>query len=114
VRFLDLAAGAVYDQGDPFKSKEGRNPLEASAKPQHDVVTVSFNGQDQELQYNPEAAIQAAVEHAIKLFNITSQPHLLWFFRADGTELPQEGSMKAAGVKPGDVLYLRQSTVRGG
>ena len=88
--------------------------MEAAAKPKHDTVTVSFNGQDQQLQYNPEAAIQAAVEHAIQLFSITTQPHLLWFFRADGTELPQGGSMEAAGVQPGDVLYLRQSTVRGG
>lgn len=88
--------------------------MEAAAKPKENEITVSFNGVDKELEYTPEAAIEAAVQHAIKLFDITQQPHLLWFFREDGTELPQQGSMEDGEVKPGEVLFLRQSTVRGG
>lgn len=77
------------------------------------TVTVTFNGADREVTYNPNAALQSLLAHAKQAFGVQSN-HLLSLFTEDGTELPDNTSASAAGVQPGELLILRQSTVRGG
>jgi hypothetical protein len=77
------------------------------------TVTVTFNGADRQITYNPKAAVQAILNHAKEQFGVQSN-HLLSLFTETGTELPDDESADAAGVTSGELLILRQSTVRGG
>jgi hypothetical protein len=59
----------------------------------------------------------AATEHQGQhAFNLQNSPnnHLLALFTEDGVELDDTRSAADAGVKPGMLLVLRQSTVKGG
>lgn len=78
-----------------------------------DTVTVTFNGQDKEIPYQPEAAVQALLNHAKEAFGVQSN-HLLSLFTEAGVELADNLSAEQAGIQPGQLLVLRQSTVKGG
>lgn len=83
----------------------------ASEKPS---VTIIYNGLEKSLEYNPEATVRVLLDHAIKAFGISQNPHLLALFNQAGAELQDNQSAEAAGIKPGDRLLLRPSAVRGG
>lgn len=78
------------------------------------VVTITFNGIDKTLQYQPQEAVEAVLSRALNEFGVQQNRHLMGLFNEAGAELNDKSSMEAAGVKPGDVLVLRQSTVRAG
>jgi len=78
------------------------------------TVTISFNGADKTLEYTPHEHVSAALEQALDLFQVSANRHVMALFTEAGAELPDKLSMEAAGVKPGELLYLRQSTVKGG
>lgn len=77
------------------------------------TVTVTFNGADREITYNPSAPVQVLLNHAKQAFGVQSN-HLLSLFTDNGTELPDNESAADAGIVSGALLVLRQSTVRGG
>jgi len=81
-----------------------------------ETVTVTFNGIDKEVEYQPNAAVQALLNHAKHEFGAHNTPnnHLLSLFTEGGTELDDSMSATDAGVVPGMLLVLRQSTVKGG
>jgi hypothetical protein len=81
--------------------------------PEKATVTVTFNGQDKEVTYEPHAAVQAMLSHAKQAFDVQSN-HLLSLFTEAGVELDDNLPAQDAGIKPGDLLVLRQSTVKGG
>lgn len=83
-------------------------------KPNKREVTVTYNGIDRDLPYNPQQAMQALLDHAMNEFGVRENRHTMALFTEDDVELPVEGSVKDAGVKPGQVLVLRPSRVRGG
>jgi hypothetical protein len=78
-----------------------------------DVVTVTFNGIDKEIAYQPQALVQVLLDHAKHAFSVQSN-HLLSLFTEGGTELNDSQTAEDAGVVPGMLLVLRQSTVKGG
>ena len=78
-----------------------------------DTVTVTFNGTDKQLAYEPGALVQALLDHARQAFGVQSN-HLLNLFTEGGTELDDKQTARDAGVVPGMLLVLRQSTVKGG
>jgi hypothetical protein len=80
---------------------------------EHDTVTVTFNGSDKELDYRPDALVQVLLDHAKQAFGVQSN-HLLGLFTEGGIELDDKKTAKDAGVVPGMLLVLRQSTVKGG
>ena len=80
---------------------------------QRDIVTVSFNGADKEVPYQPHAAVQALLNEAKRLFNVQSN-HLLSLFTEGNVELNDNLSAEDAGVVPGMLLILRQSVTKGG
>lgn len=79
----------------------------------HDTVTVTFNGADKQIAYQPEALVQVLLDHAKAAFGVQSN-HLLSLFIEGGAELDDKKTAEAAGVVPGMLLVLRQSTVKGG
>jgi hypothetical protein len=74
---------------------------------------VTFNGQDKEIAYQPQATVGALLEHAKQAFGVQSN-HLLGLFNQAGAELKDDQSAQAAGIVRGALLVLRQSTVKGG
>jgi hypothetical protein len=86
--------------------------VDTSAK--KDAVTVSYNGGDKIFEYTPEEKVRAVLDRAISEFRITANPHLMGLFTEGNAELPDDATMSSAGVKPGELLILRQSTFRGG
>jgi Nuclear pore localisation protein NPL4 len=80
----------------------------------HDSVTVSSNGVDKTVTYQPHEAVEAVLNRAENDFGIQQNRHLMSLFTTDNRELDDKTSMQDAGVKPGDLLVLRQSTVKGG
>jgi hypothetical protein len=77
-------------------------------------ITITYNGLDRHLPYNPHIEMKALLEQAMDAFNITENRHTMALWTVGGVELPIEGNIKHAGVKPKDVLVLRPSAVRGG
>jgi hypothetical protein len=78
------------------------------------AVEVAYNGVTKSLQVDPEERVSALLQKAIAAFGITQNQHLLGLFRQDGTEVPDNESVERAGLKPGELLLLRPSAVRGG
>lgn len=78
------------------------------------AVTISFGGQQASVAYQPHAAVESLLAHARNAFGANNQ-HTLGLFTEDGNELqPYTQSIETFGIKPGQVLYLKPSTVRGG
>jgi len=79
-----------------------------------DTFTVTYNGDDKIFDYAPHEKVRTVLDRAISEFHITASPHLMGLFTEGNTELSDGDTLSAAGVKPGELLILRQSTVRGG
>lgn len=77
-------------------------------------ILVVYNGVTKTIAVEPHEQVQAVLQRAIHLFGITQQPHLLSFFREDGSEVQDNQSVAAAGIKPGEHLALRPGAVKGG
>jgi hypothetical protein len=80
---------------------------------EHFTVIITFNGSDKEVPYQPEQLVQVLLNHAKQAFEVESN-HLLSLFTESGTELDDTKTAREAGVVPGTLLVLRQSTVKGG
>jgi ABC-type sugar transport system substrate-binding protein len=76
-------------------------------------VPVVYDGDTKEIPYQPREAVQALLEQAKKAFGVVSN-HLLSLFDPGGNELPDDVSVQAAGVTPGEKLVLGQSIIKGG
>jgi hypothetical protein len=79
-----------------------------------DTVLITFNGQEKTLTYRPQEQVKAILERALDAFGIQANRHLMALFTEGGAELPDNSSAEAAGIKPGEVLILRPSNIRGG
>jgi predicted transcriptional regulator len=73
-----------------------------------------YNGETRRIEVNAHQAVKALLEHAIKEFNVTNQPHLLSLFREDGTRVEENQSIEEAGITPMTTLQLRPDAVKGG
>ncbi len=86
--------------------------METTVEPATFIVT--FNGQDRQFKYEAHEKVEAVLKRAIEEFHVQQNPHMMSLFNEAGVELDGNLSLHDAGVKPGDVLILRQSTVKGG
>src|SRR5437879_3620739 len=77
-------------------------------------VTVLYNGVPKQYEVRRDELVQQLLNQAREAFGPINNAHLLGLFTKDGVELKDDQSIKAAGVKPHDVLLLRPSVVRGG
>lgn len=76
-------------------------------------VTVTYNGVDRELSYAPNATVNSLLQHALNEFNVQENRHTMALVTTGGVELELNAHLEAV-LKPGDLLVLRPSTVRGG
>lgn len=91
------------------------NQAEAVVSAQNEFsIGVVYNGVEKKLEVKSHQTVRAVLEHAIRLFSINTQPHVLSLFTMQGQELPETISVTAAGLREGSVVYLRQSAVKGG
>ena len=78
------------------------------------TVEIVYNGITKPLVVEPEQQVTALLARAIAAFNIGQNPHLLSLYREDGTLVPENESIERAGLKPNQILLLRQNAVKGG
>jgi hypothetical protein len=86
-------------------------------------IEITFNGVDRPLQVQPDEAMQSVLSRALALFGLQSPVHTMGLFtesniqvagrRPDGQDLPNQ-SVEKTGIKPGQILVLRQTIVQGG
>ena len=88
--------------------------MEAVAVEKKFEVLVIYNGMTKPITVESHEQVQAVLQRAVHLFGITQQPHLLSFFREDGSEVPDNQSVADAGLKPEQRLALRPGAVKGG
>ena len=77
-------------------------------------ILVVYNGVTKSITVEPHQQVEAVLKHAINLFNITQNAHLLSLFREDGSVVLENQSVADAGLKPGELLALRPNAVKGG
>ena len=78
------------------------------------AIDVAYNGVTRPLEVEPHERVTAVLEHAIKLFGVTQQPHLLSLYFGDGNVVDETKSAEEAGLHPGVTVYLRPNVVKGG
>jgi len=78
------------------------------------AVQIVYNGVTKPLEVERNQLVTVVLQRAITLFGITQNPHLLSFFRQDGSLVPEADTVERAGLKPGQVLLLRPNAVKGG
>jgi Ubiquitin family len=78
-------------------------------------VTVIFNGEGKKFRYERDETVKSLLDKALSAFNVTVNPHTMSLFLASGVELKDEAlTLRDAGVRAGDELFLRTSQVKGG
>lgn len=85
-----------------------------AVSPTRTAVLVFYGSRSVKIDYNPHENVEALLNRAEDVFHITANRHLMALFTENGQELPDQVSVEAAGVKPGETIILRQSAVRGG
>lgn len=85
-----------------------------AVSPARTAVLVFYGGKSEPLDYTPHELVATLLERAEDVFHITANRHLMALFTEAGRELPDQSTVEAAGVKPGETLVLRQSAVKGG
>jgi len=78
------------------------------------AVEIAYNGVAKKFEVERHELVGTLLRHAIAAFGIVQNPHLLGLFRMDGTELQDNQTLEAAGLKPCEEVLLRPSAVRGG
>lgn len=92
---------------------EGASP--ETPKPDHAFkVAVIYNGLTKEFEVRADELVQQLLDQAKQKFGPINNAHLLGLFTQAGVELNDGQTIKAAGVKPDEILLMRPSTVRGG
>lgn len=80
----------------------------------HFRVPVIYNGETKRIDANSHQQTNALLEHAIREFHVTNQPHLLSLFREDGTRVEDNQTLAQAGINARATLQLRPDAVKGG
>jgi len=78
------------------------------------IIEIVYNGVTKPFHVEPHEQVAALLKKAIETFGITQNPHLLSFFRQDGSVVPENETVERASLKPGEVLLLRPNAVKGG
>ena len=85
-------------------------------------VRITFNADVKPLEVKREEQMAQVLQDAVNLFGLTNQPHTMGLFtegnvqvagrKPDGQDIQQ--TVEQAGLRPGQLLVLRQVVVSGG
>lgn len=75
---------------------------------------VVYNGKEKHVVATLQELIKLVLADAIKIFQVTQQPHMLSLFTEAGAELDDNSTVQQNHLDKDTVLYLRQSKVKGG
>ena len=81
------------------------------------TIRVTYNGVTKDLQVQPEEQMQAVLQKSINLFSLQRQPHQMGLFTEANVQVAGPNinqSVEQAGLKPGQLLVLKQVVVEGG
>lgn len=78
------------------------------------AVMITCNARTEPFAFIPDDLVGKLRQTAVVRFGIAQNPHLYALFTEANHELPDDRTLRQAGVHPGELLVLRQSTVRGG
>lgn len=76
-------------------------------------IKVTYNGKAEGFEYRGDELVGTLLDEAKKRFHVQGQ-HRLSLFTESGLELADKKTLADAGVQAGQLLLLRQSTVKGG
>ncbi len=100
---------------------EEKHPEQAGAEhnehhhPEQLTLQVAYNGVVKPLEHvTLSELVQAVLNRALQLFNVTDRPHAQGLFREDGSEVPPTQTVKEAGLVDDQLLVLRARTPQGG
>jgi hypothetical protein len=83
--------------------------------PDHFEIVVIYNGQTKPTKIAANELIKDVLAQAIALFGSLPNPHTLALYTEDGGELKDEQqTAEQAGLRPGEKVLLRPSTVKAG
>jgi hypothetical protein len=100
---------------DVEKATEKLEEVIEEEKHRHEFkVEVLYNGVKKSFEVRRDELVNTLLDKAIKEFGPIPNPHTLSLFTEDGDELDGAKTIEAAGVRPGEVLLLRPSQVKGG
>jgi len=96
----------IVDQGSDKAHEPKSEKLE---------IIIIYNGLKKPLKVTLEESMKTVLQEAIALFGSLPNPHMLSLYtEEDGKELPENVTVKEAGLFPGEKLLLRPSAVKGG
>jgi hypothetical protein len=85
------------------------------AKPTAFEVVVIYNGVPKPIEHvEPHEQVDALLLRALQVFGIRDRPHAYALYRLTGAEIPNNETVKAAGIGPDSKLLLREKIVGGG
>jgi hypothetical protein len=116
---IGRVSGAGRRYSSCFRSEKGTvmqtETSDHAAQPPHAFpVGVVYNGKEKHESVKLVDLIKDVLAGAIKIFQVTQQPHMLSLFDENGNELNDNTTVGDNGITPKSVLYLRQSKVKGG
>jgi hypothetical protein len=100
--------------GDPLSSELQEECMEPATEAHKIEIFIIYNGVTKPIIIETHQQVQAVLQHAIHVFGITQNQHLLSLFKEDGTVVPEHQSVHEAGIKRGEHLALRPNVVKGG
>lgn len=92
---------------DPHDHKPGKLP------DNFEVIAI-YNGQKKPLKVAANEMIKDVLARVIALFGSLPNPHTLSLYTEDAGELKDDQTVEQAGLRPGEKVLLRPSTVKAG
>jgi hypothetical protein len=92
---------------------EVKEAIREVENPRQFRVEVLYDGVKKPFEVRVEEAVKTLLDQVLRAFGPLPNPHTLALYK-DGKELPDNGTIEQAGIRPCDLLLLRPSAVKGG
>lgn len=104
----------MLETGNEHAGSQKGNDRDSDRDRRKFEVAIIYNGVKKALTVALDEPMNKVLQQAIALFGSPPNPHTLALFTEAGRELPENVSVREAGLVPHQTLLLRPSTVKGG
>lgn len=104
----------VMNEGDLKTHGEGPHGDKPGKLPDNFELIAIYNGQKKPLKVAKDELIKDVLTRVIALFGSLPNPHTLSLYTEDTGELKDDQTVEQAGLRPGEKILLRPSTVKAG